>query len=154
MSTCIIIFSSSTVTFRSQCRGMQRGCYTHIADMQNLNLHINGTPERTCAGLPVCFSLALSSPFITTVHTELSLHWHPVNITHVCFRCAFAVHAAFTTTAPRGNLKVMPVDLAGVHPLTSPSRLGPGSDWTLTQDSKSLLSLCLSSLSHTLAFAL
>lgn len=108
--------------------------------------------------VPVCLYVFLSGAIIT-IHSSHRAHGavstracHELN---VLFVCVLSVHMhSVCSVVPCDKLKVMAVDLAGVHPSTSPSRLGPWSDWTLTQDSKSLLSHCLSFLLHTLSLAL
>lgn len=145
MSPCIIIFTSSTATFGYRYK-----------DMAAILTYTLKTLLRDF--VPVCLYVFLSGAIIT-IHSSHHAHWavstqacHELNM---LFVCVLSVHMhSVCSVVPCAKLKVMAVDLVGVHPSTSLSRLGPGSDWTLTQDSKSLLSLCLSFLLHTLSLAL
>lgn len=91
-------------------------------------LFIDKTPERM-------YRCLLGSMFISTMCILLSLLQLPYCAVCVCVcLCAFRMHEHGVFLCNCVNLKVTAVDLAGVHPLTSPGRLhGLGSEWALTQ---------------------
>lgn len=111
---------------------------------------INYTPE-TVFVCP-CVSLTLINTLISSMCAYFSsLASHEIQLTYfsmlsvsVCFMSLSKLLVCVKSVlSPGVNLKVMVVDLAGVRPLTAPSRLGVWSDWTLTQYYSSARCLCL-----------